>query len=178
TLRRLAATQWGSAPMICLASRSVEWLQLFRQVNSAVNSAHLKQIDYLLFLHDDLEFNRWLRHNVCQWLRCYPQDQLLASLSNPGLAAEACDVHNYAYLASPGENHSSQAFIISTRLFRSVATSEKTKLHSGDERPLLARLADALNQPVTYHCPSLVQIREETRNAFGQLKPAVDYGPA
>jgi hypothetical protein len=161
--------------MVCLAAGAVEWISLFRQIKSSLGSTRLKQIDYFLFLHDDLKFNRWMRHNLCLWLRGHPREQLLASLSNKGVRSEACDVRNYAYLASPGENHSTPAFIISAPLFARI--TGKVKLRAGDERPIVSQLADTLNQPVAYHCPSLVQIRETISNGFGQLTPAVDYDP-
>jgi hypothetical protein len=155
----------------------IEWGSLLRQVKRSVGRARFKQIDYYLFLHDDLQFNRWLRYNVCSWLRLHSRERLLASLVNSGIRSEACDVHNYAYLASPGAAHSSPAFTISAALLARITGAEKTRLRAGDERPILSQLSDALNQPVAYHCPSLVQVRDTIRSGFGQLAPAVDYEP-
>ena len=178
TLQRLAAAGWGSAPMVCLAAGPADWSALFHQIKRSLGAGRLKQIDYLLFLHDDLKFNRWVRHNVCLWLRLQSRDRLLASLSNSGVRAEACDVRNYAYLAPPGEKRETPAFLISSALFARITGPEKGKLHIGDDRPIVSRLAEALHEPVAYHCPSLVQIREPVRSAFGLLTPAVDYDPS
>jgi hypothetical protein len=178
TLNRLAVADWGCAPMLCLVAGSVDWMSLFLRIRKSLGSRRLKQINYLLFLHDDLQLNRWLRHNLCHWLRFHSPERLLASLSNSGVRAEACDVHNYTYFASPGQKHSTPAFVISGPLFARITAPGNSKLHAGDERPILSRLADALNQPVAYHYPSLVQIRESSGNGFGLLTPAADYEPS
>src|SRR3954451_18919013 len=69
--------------------------------------------EYILFLEDDLDFNRHLRHNLHSWQPLLARQVTLASLYNPGVREAACDLGNNARIVAPGSVFGSQAFLIS-----------------------------------------------------------------
>src|SRR5688572_33280847 len=80
TLASWAETDWGEAPPVemddgkaLLIARRIEqtWLR-------ALQAVAVDDVDFALLLEDDLEFNRFLRHNLTRW-------PPLLGISNPGL---------------------------------------------------------------------------------------------
>src|SRR2546422_863493 len=69
--------------------------------------------DYVLFLEDDLDFNRHLRHNLHNWEPVKAKRITLASLYNPKVRELACDLRSHARIVAPKAVFGSQAFLIS-----------------------------------------------------------------
>lgn len=158
TLKNLARTDWGNRPVHVQLDRGRFPSPQDSQVHNsylALSRGLKTQADYLLFLEDDLQFNRHLLHNLCHWAPLREKRVTLASLYNPGVKLLACDVAHHTCVADPGPVFGSQALIL----------SRKTALYllrhwpeiEGMQDIRMSRLAARLNRPIFYHAPSLVQ---------------------
>src|SRR5262249_2103008 len=99
TLRNLAATDWGDLPVTVEIGTGASEDRRERQQQLALRALQhflAGNADYLLFLEDDLKFNRHLRHNLLNWRPLMNRDVTLAGLYNPNLPTLACDVENNA----------------------------------------------------------------------------------
>jgi hypothetical protein len=132
--------------------------------------------DYLLFLEDDLAFNRHLRHNLQHWRPLQAGTVKLASLYNPALRELACDTRNNARLVTPDHVFGSQAFLISRRAVRHIVRYWYRVQGMQDIR--ISRLAGRLGQPVFYHAPSLVQHLGRESLWGARFHEAMDFYPA
>ena len=111
--------------------------------------------DYILFLEDDLAFNRHLRHNLERWRPLRTGEIALAGLYNPNLRESAYDLQNQAVVVAPQSVFGSQAFVISiSAVARVVRHWDEIE---GMQDIKISRIAGRLKYPVLYHCPSLVQ---------------------
>jgi len=158
TLERLAATDWGPEPVLLQLDDGGLDDPRERQQRAALALLErflIGKAEYLLFLEDDVEFNRYLRHNLDNWPLLQQHRIALAGLYNPGLPEEACDLENRAYVLRPERVYGSQAFLISRRAVRFMAQHWDEANGMQDRR--IARLAGRLKQAVYYHSPSLVQ---------------------
>lgn len=91
TLRRLRDTDWEAQVTVVLDQSRSENSQERQQETSRhlLTRAARDGGAFVLFLEDDLAFNRHLRHNLDSWSpvrHCGPSGYLLASLYNPGLS--------------------------------------------------------------------------------------------
>ena len=111
--------------------------------------------DYILFLEDDLSFNRHLRHNLERWAPLRNREVALAGLYNPNLRESAYDLRNQAVVVAPQSIFGSQAFLLSRAAVAYVVRHWDQVEGMQDIR--ISRLAGRLRNPVLYHCPSLVQ---------------------
>src|SRR5438128_395708 len=68
--------------------------------------------EYILFLEDDLAFNRHLRHNLERWSPLRNRAVALAGLYNPNLRESAYDLQNQAVVVAPHSVFGSQAFVM------------------------------------------------------------------
>jgi hypothetical protein len=109
--------------------------------------------DYLLFLEDDLAFNRHLRHNLERW-RPLADGAPLASLYNPGVWPREQFPARRCFVAEPETVYGSQALLIERGCAAYIAD------HFGEVPGMqdikFSRLA-ARRGPLYYHAPSLVQ---------------------
>ena len=130
--------------------------------------------DYLLYLEDALEFNRYLHHNVLRWLPIRSRAVTLASLYNPGILEEACELTLNAYLMRADHVFGSEAFLISRRTARYLIEHWIEAKGAPDVR--MARLAGWFKEPIYYHSPSLVQrVRKPAEKTTATFHQAVDF---
>jgi Mannosyltransferase putative len=177
TLRRLSETDWkghrirvemddgtGEVPQERQTRTALRLLQRFVSEDAE---------DYLLFLEDDLGFNRHLRRNLETWPLLRSRAITLASLYNPGIAEEACDLRNRAYLVRPERIYGSQAFLLSRRAAEFLIKEWHTVEGMQDIR--ISRLAGRLRKPIWYHSPSLVQHLGQASTWGGAFHSAMDF---
>ena len=175
TLADLAKTDWGSLPLIQFDDGK-ENLPVQRQLRSTqivLQKALEKNPDFVLFLEDDLLFNRHLRHNIFNWSPVKNKLVTLASLYNPKIREFACDTRHNVRIVHPSSVFGSQAFLISRQ---TVAYVLKNWHQSDAGQDLkIARLAGRLKKPIFYHAPSLVQHVGRQSIWGGQFHQAADF---
>lgn len=113
--------------------------------------------DVILFLEDDLEFNRHFAHNLSQWapLRAIvPGGHFFASLYNPTISELERRPETRCFVARPNAVYGSQAFLLSLATARIVV--ERWDRVPGMQDIKMSRLAADVT-PIYYHVPSLVQ---------------------
>ena len=128
--------------------------------------------DYILFLEDDLKFNRHLRHNLLEWKPLCDRKVTLASLYNPAVRQrQERPLLNYS-VACTEAVYGSQAFLIER------TCTEYCALHYDEVQGLqdikLSRLAARLG-PIYYHMPSLVQHVGHQSAWGGVVHQAADF---
>ncbi len=159
TLRDLACSDWDSEPrVIMLDGAAPDCDRRQHQAQTAWLALSLSldhRFDYLLFLEDDLVFNRHLRHNLLRWFPLRAGHITLAGLYNPGLREWACDVPHNAIVIEPRAVFGSQAFLLARPTVRFLV--EHWNRVAGMQDIKMSRLAGRLKQPIFYHVPSLVQ---------------------
>ncbi len=99
TLENLAKTDWGDMPLHVHFDTPSNGTPMQRQVQSsyiALKKSLDYPADYILFLEDDLDFNKYIRHNLRNWIPVRSRTVTLAGLCNPGLREKACDVRRSA----------------------------------------------------------------------------------
>lgn len=128
---------------------------------------------FILFLEDDLIFNRHLFHNLTTWAPVRERALTLGSLYNPGVGALACHVSQH-WIATRGDwVYGSQAFVVSRRTAKYFLNHWESVEGMQDIR--MSRLAGRLNRPIYYHAPSLVQHVGETSTWGGGFHRARDF---
>ena len=125
------------------------------------------EANVLLFLEDDLIFNRHLEHNIQRWaplrnlVRATPgtpepglRPLFFGSLYDPTVRERsACPAQNY-FIADPAAVYGSQCFIMSRAMAEYFVTYWWDEPGMQDIK--MSRLA-ARRGPIHYHMPSLVQ---------------------
>jgi len=158
TLRNLAATDWGEHPVRLQLDDGDSEDRQERQTQAsyrALRHGIESKADYLLFLEDDLEFNRFIRHNLLSWRLLREGRLTLAGLYNPGLKPVACDVRTNSMVVGANTVFGSQALLLSLATAKHILRHWNTVQGMQDIR--ISRLAGRLNGPIFYHVPSLVQ---------------------
>lgn len=158
TLANLAKTDWGEAPVRVQMDRSEASDARERQTrcaHDAIKHSLNRAYDYLLFLEDDLDFNRHLRHSLCNWEPLITRRVTLAGLYNPGLNESAYNATHSFRIVAPEAIFGSQAFLISRSAVHYIVQHWSKVRGMQDIR--ISRLAGRLGQPILYHAPSLVQ---------------------
>ena len=96
TIRSLNRSDWPDPRVHIQFDKGGSKTPQERQAHSArLALRHLlatTRADYILFLEDDLEFNRYLHSNLLDWPPLTEGRLTLAGLYNPGLKVLACDV--------------------------------------------------------------------------------------
>ena len=158
TLKNLAATDWGDLPLQIQMDRSDAEDHVQRQTDNALEALRRAldtRADYLLFLEDDLEFNRYIRHNLEHWLPLRRGEIVLGGLYNPRLQEIGCDVKNRSRIVSTQVVYGSQALIISRPGVKHIIEHWNEARGMGDIR--IPRLVGRKGAHAVYHAPSLVQ---------------------
>ncbi len=159
TIRNLAATDWGDEPEIEIDQTTCERRQERQErtalslLRNAVESGH----ELILFLEDDLDFNRHIRHNLEHWyplVRRRASMPFFASLYNPGVGRLTRSPQHSFFVANPIGVFGSQAFLMSSGAARYIVEHWWDVIGMQDIK--MSRLAARLC-PVYYHSPSLVQ---------------------
>jgi hypothetical protein len=159
TLSHLTRTDWDSLPIVHIDTARTARPQhsviqaSFTMLQAALNG----DAELLLFLEDDLRFNRSIRHNLEHWLpivSLHRGQPLFASLYNPGLVIQERGYANNYLVADPACYFSSQAILLSRTAARYVIDHWSEVPGLPDFR--IGRLAAQLT-PLLLHHPSLVQ---------------------
>jgi ADP-heptose:LPS heptosyltransferase len=176
TLEDLRGTDWGSAPVQVIIDEQRFRYKVENITHTAwraLQAGQATRADYLLFLADDLIFNRHLHENLQLWSPLQERHMAVLALYNPGLAELAWDVRHHAILAAPNRNCASQAMLLSRQAVRYLldhwfAAPVPLELKFG-------WLAAQLGQPIVHHCPSLVQHVGNTSTWGGVFHRAGDF---
>ena len=159
TLANLQLTDWADTAWVELDPGTAERKQdrqtqtALRLLERAAGDGH----DFMLFLEDDLEFNRYLRHNLERWqpLRDAARaGHFFASLYNPNVRSLMRGPDQAFFVADPNSVYGSQAFLLSWATARHIVTHWDDVIGMQDIK--MSRLAAGLG-PIYYHVPSLVQ---------------------
>ncbi|MHB8522858.1 MAG: glycosyltransferase family 9 protein [Limisphaerales bacterium] len=179
TLGRLRTTDWGDQPVHVQLDREAFAEPEKRQAHTALLAlkGFLKgRSDFLLFLEDDLAFNRHIRHNLLGWRPLREREITLASLYNPYLGELAVDVSSSAVVIGANTVFGSQAFVVS-RAAAGYIVDHWAEVE-GMQDIKMSRLAGRLNQPILYHAPSLVQHVGKKSLWGGHFHRSFDFDPA
>ena len=167
TLANLAGTDWGDEPIHLEIDqgegddhRRKQTLCSYWALRRSLDGS----ADYILFLEDDLEFNRHFRHNLHQWAPVKNGAVTLAGLYNPSLRESACDLRVHARIVAPRSVFGSQALLLSRRTVAYIVRHWNQVTGMQDIK--ISRLAGRLKNPIYYHVPSLVQ-HVGTRSIWG-----------
>jgi hypothetical protein len=159
TIQNLQATDWHRPVRVVIDQVDYQRRQ-DRQEKTALRLLQLaieEGSEFILFLEDDLQFNRYMRCNLEHWAplrHCEKGGFFFGSLYNPGVS----ELKRYTSLnfvvADPLSVYGSQAIILSR------ATAEHAVAHwdkvEGMQDIKLSRLATQRSS-LFYHQPSLVQ---------------------
>jgi hypothetical protein len=178
TLENLARTDWDEPPAhveVDAGSGKDFKRRQTRCACLALKASLEFRADYILFLEDDLEFNRHLRHNLLAWRPIRSGEVPLASVYNPRVRESGCDLRNRARLVPPRAVFGSQAFLISRNTVEYVLHHWHQVQGMQDIR--ISRLAGRLGSAVLYHAPSLVQHVGKKSLWNGVFHQADDFDP-
>ena len=178
TLKNLAKTDWGDLPLHIQFDTPGGGNSHQRQVQAsylALKKSLGFRADYILFLEDDLDFNRHLRHNLCHWSPIRRGAVTLASLYNPQFRDTAWDVRSNTRVVDANAAFGSQAFLLSKETVEYVVRRWDDAAGLQDIR--IFRLAGRLGSPIFYHAPSLVQHIGVSSTWGGGFHQAFDFDP-
>lgn len=179
TLNNLAHTDWGSLPVhVQMDAEKDGTNRQGRQTDcarQALMAALDRNADFILFLEDDLEFNRHIRHNLNCWKPIRARAVTLAGLYNPRLRELACDVPNNCRIVAPHSVFGSQALLISRPAVEYIVRNWRRIQGMQDIK--ISRLAGRLGRPILYHAPSLVQHLSLPSTWGGPSHQAMDFDP-
>ena len=165
TIANLRATDWGDEPQVEIDQTTFARRQE-RQESTALRllqRAVADGPDYILFLEDDLEFNRHLRFNLEHWyplVNTPPRRPFFASLYNPNgkgrlrTVSFAAETRHAYFVVDPNTVFGSQAFLLSLVTARYIVEHWNNVIGMQDIK--MSRLAARFG-PIYYHTPSLVQ---------------------
>lgn len=178
TLRSLKKSDWGGTALqirMDPGGASSPQESLTANAFAALTSALRVRATHILFLEDDLEFNRHILHNLRRWPPVSRGVAALASLYNPSSRLEAANVRENYSLCANDNCFGSQAFLISREALKYI-------LDHWDETPgmqdiKISRLAGRLQSPMFYHTPSLVQHVGKRSSWGGGFHQARDFDP-
>lgn len=129
--------------------------------------------DLILFLEDDLRFNRHLLRNLRAWAPLRERALGVASLYNPGVGVSACHVHQNWIATQPEWVYGSQALLLSRRAAEYIL--RRWDEVDGKQDIKISRLAKGLKRPIYYHSPSLVQHVGKKSTWGGGFHTAIDF---
>src|SRR4051812_10487899 len=156
TLCRLRASDWGAEPVLvlneCTGARRPECHE--RGSLAFLRHAAQEGRPFVLFIEDDLDFNRHLRRNLRAWRPLLVagdgERPFFASLYNPVIRALWRDEARAYLVADPDAVYGSQAFLLSRASVRDVLRHWDEVPGMGDIK--ISRLATR-SCPAHYHVP-------------------------
>jgi hypothetical protein len=158
TLAKLHATDWGQTDVFVATDRVEYTDHKKRQVETslrALQGSLESRADYILFLEDDLEFNRHILHNLLNWAPIVENRLVFGSLYNPNVFELAVAAEWNTVLADPRRVFGSQALILSRK---AVCYCIEHWDEADDLQDIrISNLAGSLTPHALYHTPSLVQ---------------------
>lgn len=160
TLANLLSTDWGAEPEIGLDRESGHLpvqLRMAMAVRELLSRALSSSARFILFIEDDLRFNRYLRHNLNRWLEGFdasPERHFFATLFNSGGLSLGAKIGRDSYVVDERCAFGSQALLFSSATAQHFLNrwEQYDSLH--DFR--MYHLA-AMHGPIYGHSPSLVQ---------------------
>jgi hypothetical protein len=176
TLKNLARTDWDAASVHVQMDVEAGEDHRERQTKTALRALQWSlgtEADYILFLEDDLAFNRHLHHNLKRWRPLRTGEVALAGLYNPNLRESAYDLQNQAVIVAPHAVFGSQAFLMSRSAVAYVVRHWNQV--EGMQDIKISRLAGRLKYPLLYHCPSLIQHVGKSSVWGGAFHQAPDF---
>jgi hypothetical protein len=180
TVAALAATDWGEPPVLVI-DESTHQRALARILETGrrlLTRAVDEADDLVLYLEDDLAFNRWLRHNLEHWVPLAdrrPGDPFFGSLYNPNIVPPTAPTdRDAATVVDPRRFYGSQAMLLSVTTARTILDQWDDATGPLDLR--VSRLA-ARRSPIWFHRPSLVQHLPVTSASGGATHEAIDFSP-
>ena len=176
TLKNLARTDWGAESVHVQMDAETGEDRRDRQTKTTFRALQWSlgtNAEYILFLEDDLAFNRYLRHNLEHWRPLRNRAVALAGLYDPNLRASAYDLRNQAVVVAPQVVYGSQAFLLSMSAVAYVVRHWNEV--EGMQDIKISRLAGRLKLPLLYHCPSLVQHVGKSSVWGGPFHQAPDF---
>ena len=175
TLMNLARTDWPSQVMVSMAGSDLPTPQARQTANSleALKRGLTADREFILFLEDDLEFNRHLHHNLTHWPVL--QHVTMASLYNPNIRELRRMPELHCFEAVPDAIYGSQAYLFSRACAEWIV--ERWGTIVGMQDILCSRLAAQLGLPIYYFQPSLVQHVGKESTFGGGFHYTKDFDP-
>jgi hypothetical protein len=180
TLAGLRASDWGVEPVVVenRDSHPNRKIRIQRGTRTLLEHAGEGGADFILYLEDDLAFNRHLRANLGRWapLQATVAGQpFFASLFRPpGVPLLREDAANHLALLPAHETFGNLALILSRATVRYALEHWDEEVAEADHK--LARLAGRLG-PLYLHTPSLVQPLGGKSTWSGPFVQAADFAP-
>jgi len=178
TLSRLANTDWGTRRVTVFLHSTAEHdfgRSITEKAHQALRHGLANGTDYVLFLEDDLKFNRSIRHNLENWAPLRHGEITLASLYNPDVRVRAVDWRNHCWAVDPASIYGSQALVLSRATVQFILEHWQEVESYPDIK--MALLAARLRRPILYHVPSLVQHLGKISVWGGNFHQAADFHP-
>lgn len=178
TLANLRATDWDAEPQLELDQQAphlapcVRMTAAVRQLLQCAASGHPQ---FILFLEDDLRFNRHLRYNIVQWLLKFdaaPDGHFFGSLFNPSGCAIGARISRDTIVVDGKCAFGSQAMLFSSATARHLL--DKWDMYDSLHDFRMYHLA-AMAGPVYCHVPSLVQHLNVPSTWGGRYARAHDF---
>lgn len=141
----------------------------------ALQNSLQSDADYVLLLEDDLEFNRYLSHNLQRWHPIQTRRVTLASLYNPSVRESACAVGQNTRIVAASRATGNQAFLIARLTVKHLVLNWNKVDAPLDAK--IPRLAGRLARSFLYHAPSLVQCTGKAAPWHEAALRAVDFDP-
>lgn len=176
TLASLAGSDWGEEPAVLQIDASNAPTPQARQTETAflaLQNSLAIGCEFLVFVEDDVEFNRHLRRNLSVWKPLLEGKVSVAGLYNPNLKPLACHGSENFTLVSPSSVFGSQGFVISEHALKFIVQNWESVEGMTDIR--ISRLAGRLQDALYYHTPSLVQHVGRTSVWGGHFHSARDF---
>jgi len=180
TLKNLARTDWGEAPVVIETGNATgpedslrdRWRESLRGMYDGL----VHNFDHVLFLTADLEINCHLRHNLEQWSPLKSGQITLAGLFNPGVRELACDMHNNIRAVEPKSVFGQPVFLLAREATRQLLRQWR-EVQSTPE-VTFASLTSHRRKPIPYHAPSLVQPLNTGSERQPRVHRAIDFDAA
>jgi hypothetical protein len=176
TLQNLAATDWGGQRVHVQfdAGTAVRKQERQEETSRAALQTMLQaKLDYILFLEDDLQFNRHLLWNLRHWAPLQRGEVTLAGLYAPNIGWFQRNEEKHWFIADPNTIYGSQAFLVSREAAAYMV--EHWREVEGMQDIKMSRLAAQLGKPIYYHSPSLVQHVGQESVWGGGFHQSADY---
>jgi hypothetical protein len=180
TLANLRLSDWGAEPRIQLDQESHERApaRMAAAVCKLLRRVVLCSDHFVLFLEDDLRFNRYLRYNLDAWLhvvRAEPSKHFFGTLFSSSGSSFGSDVRGNTFLVDKKYAFGSQALVFSQ-------TTARYLLQHWQRHNVLPhdfRMYDlaAMVGPIYGHTPSLVQHVNVASTWGGPYFRAPDFSP-
>ena len=178
TLCNFARTDWGSPPEVTFSLRdSPNAHERWQGATATIlQSVRADDSDYFLFLEDDLDFNRHLRHNLINWEPLRQRKAIVASLDHPKVAVDSTNEADHYSISERRAFLTGDALLFkrdaALRILEDASTNSETGVCTISE--LAQRWMSG--KPLYYHRPSLVQRKPENRGLCDD-RTAVDFDP-